>query len=91
MIDLNKNTKKAQGFIDSYFNANCSSVDFFYGNCSYKKRAIEKEIIEKMYKMDCSGYRILGGSSSFFTCGYTSKNQDVLFIETWGNTYRIAL
>ena len=91
MTNLNKNTKKAQAFIHSYFNSNCYSVDTFYSNPSYTKRQIEKELLEKMQSLNGSGYKILGGNTSFFTCGYMVNGERVLIIETVGNTYRIEL
>ena len=88
---LNKNTKKADYYKRLYNMADCSSVDGFYNNPSYTKRQIEKTIREKMIDNDCINYRVLCGNSSFFTCGYTSRNRKTLYIETSGNTFEIEL
>lgn len=86
---LNYTTKKAQKWIDEYKNSSCYSVRNFYKNCSSRKIAIEQEIIKKMDENNCYGYRVLSGNSSFFTCGYRSKDDSIIYIETIGNTYKI--
>lgn len=91
---LNNTTKRAIGFIDSYnraINRKNYSVENFYSRPSYNKIRAENECINKMKSINGYGYRVLGGNSSFFTCGYKSENGDILYIETACNTYEIAL
>ena len=88
---LNKTTKKAQGFIDSYYNANCSSVMSFYGRCSFTKLDIEKSIKDDMYKIGGHGYRITGGNSSFFSCAFLSGDDSILYYYTHSNIFEIEL
>ena len=88
---LNNGTQKAEHYKKLYRMADCSSVDYFYNRPSSTKRAIEKTIREKMIDNDCINYRVLGGNSSFFTCGYTSRDCKKLYIETQCNTFEIEL
>lgn len=88
---LNKTTQKAKSFIDSYFQSACFSVRDFYGTCSSRKMTIENDIKSKMIKNNCHDYRILSGNSFYFTCGYISEDNNILYIETSGNTYEIDL
>ena len=88
---LNKETQKGQHYIYMYNNASCISVTDFYSRPSYRKISIEKKIIEKMIDNKCYGYRVLGGNSSFFTCGYKSEDDKKLYIETQCNTFEIEL
>ena len=86
---LNKSTKRAQNWIEEYKNSSCYSIRNFYKNCSSRKIAIEENIKKKMTENNCKGYRILSGNSSFFTCGYRSNDDSIIYIETIGNTYKI--
>lgn len=88
---LNKETKKAERWIDSYNRADCHSVEDFYSRPSYNKISAERKCIERMNEINGYGFRILSGNSSFFTCGYKSENGDTLYIETACNTFEIAL
>lgn len=88
---LNKGTQKAERYIKMYENATCTSVMNFYSRPSYRKMAIEKELIKKMNDNKCYDYRVLGGNSTFFTCGYKAEDGKTLFIETACNTFEIAL
>ena len=88
---LNNTTQKASNWIRQYNNSTCYSVLNFYGRCSYTKISIENEIIEKMNKNNCHGYRVLNGNNSFFTCAYKSKDDSILYVETIGNTFEIEL
>lgn len=88
---LNKNTKRAESWIDSYFRSTYASIDEFYNRASYNKVRAEKECINRMLEVNGKGYRVLGGNSSFFTCGYLSNDGKTLYIETACNTFEIAL
>lgn len=88
---LNRETQKAERWIDSYNRASDYSVETFYGRPSYNKIRAENECINRMKSINGYGYRVLGGNSSFFTCGYKSEDGKTLYIETACNTFEIAL
>lgn len=88
---LNKNTKKAKRWIDSYNNSDCYSVSDFYTSRVYRKESIESSIKRKMIENNCHGYKITGGNGFYFSCGYLNKDNTILYIETQSNTYEIAL
>ena len=88
---LNKTTARAENWIHAYNRANCYSVESFYKNPSSCKIRAERECLARMNEIDGYGYKVLGGNSSFFTCGYMSKDGKTLYIETACNTYEIAL
>lgn len=91
METLNKNTKKAKRWIDSYFKSRYFSVNQFYCNPSCNKVQAERDCINRMIDIDGVGYKVLGGNCMFFTCGYTDKSENILYIETHCNTYKIDL
>ena len=88
---LNKTTQKAEHYIKCYFQSSCFSVRDFYGRCSDEKIRIEKNIRNKMFENDCIDYRVLCGNCFYFTCGYMSRDENTLYIETSGNTFEIDL
>lgn len=88
---LNNTTKKASNWIGSYNRANYYSVEDFYKNPSCNKIRAERYCLDRMNEINGHGYRILGGNSSFFTCGYMSQDNKTLYIETACNTFEIAL
>ena len=88
---LNNTTEKARNWIDSYKRADSTSVQDFYNRPSYNKIRAEMGCIDRMNSVNGYGYRVLGGNSSFFTCGYKSEDGKILYIETHCNTFEIAL
>ena len=88
---LNKTTKKAMSFIDSYNKSNCSSVMYFYGRCSFTKLDIEQSIKNDMYKIGGHGYRVTGGNSSFFSCAFLNSDETILYYYTHSNIFEIKL
>lgn len=88
---LNKNTEKARRWIDSYFKSHYFGIEQFYKNPSCNKVRAERDCINRMLSINGTGYKVLGGNSSFFTCGYMDKVQNTLYIETACNTFEIAL
>lgn len=88
---LNKTTARAERWIHAYNRANCYSVEDFYKSPSGCKIRAEKECLARMNSINGYGYRVLGGNSSFFTCGYKSEDGKTLYIETHCNTFEIAL
>lgn len=94
MVTLNKTTKKAVNWIDAYNRAlnggfKYLSVHDFYAKPSTRKIQAEAIIRNKMQEEGGEHYRILGGNSSFFTCGYKVNNKLVIF--TGFDTYTIEL
>lgn len=88
---LNNTTQKARRYIKAYEESTCHSVQFFYGRPSYRKISIEEKIKNRMATENCIGYRVLGGNSSFFTCGYRSSDNKKLYIETYCNIFEIDI
>lgn len=91
MITLNKNTQRAESWIDSYFKSHYLSVETFYKNCSSSKIQAEALCKERMRKLNGHGYKVLGGNCFYFTCGYLDDVENTLYIETAENTYKIFL
>ena len=91
MVTLNKNTERAKRWINGYFMSRYFSINQFYKNPSYAKERAEKDCINRMIELNGHGFKVLGGNSSFFTCGYTDETENTLFIETACNTYKIFL
>lgn len=89
MTRLNKGTKKAQGFIDSYNRATGTTLSDIYGSYSSAKAQAERECRERMAQVNGYGFRMMSGNSFSFTCGY--RTDDTLYVETSSNTYAIAL
>ena len=88
---LNRNNARAENWVNSYFNSSYYGVEQFYNRPSYNKIRAERECINRMLEVKGEGYRVLGGNSSFFTCGYLSNDSKILYIETACNTFEIAL
>ncbi len=88
---LNKTTARAEGWINHYFNSDYYSVEQFYNRPSYNKIRAENGCINRMNSINGKGYKVLGGNSSFFTCGYMNETRDILYIETAYNIFEIDL
>lgn len=88
---LNKTTKKAKAWIDSYFSSSCFSVRDFYSSRVYRKESIEEAIKSKMRENNLHDYRIVSGNGFYFTCGYMSSDSNILYIETASNIFEIDL
>ena len=88
---LNKNTARAENWIKGYFNSHYFTIKQFYGRFSSRKGYAERDCIDRMNSINGKGYKVLGGNSSFFTCGYLSNDENTLYIETHCNTFEIDL
>lgn len=88
---LNNTTQKAQAWIRKFNNSTCYSVTNFYGRCSTEKINVEKQIQKRMIENNCYNFRIINGNCFYFTCGYMSKDNKVLYIETVENIFSIEL
>lgn len=86
MITLNKNTKKAQGFLNDREWAMCkynNSIYNIYARPSSTKIEISKDIESRLHSVFYHG-----GNSFSFTCsGYDIEGN--LIVETRCNTYKI--
>jgi hypothetical protein len=89
MTKLNKTTKKAQAFIDSYERATGTTLSDIYGSYSSAKAQAERDCRDRMAQLNAYDFRMMSGNSFAFTCGY--RTDDTLYIETSANTYAIAL
>lgn len=68
---LNKNTKKAQGFIRSFNKASSDDIKTFYKNPSSSKINAWCYCKDLCAKYNGSGLYVTGGNSSFFSAGFT--------------------
>ena len=97
MITLNKNTKKAKGFINSYnfYNFKIESYDIltFYKKPSYNKINAWNHCKELASKNNGNNLHICGGNSSVFSVGFTMVENDkkYLIYITRDNEYKIEL
>ena len=86
MITLNKNTKKAQGFLRDRERAMCKYSNSIY--CIYDRPGSTKIEIAREIENRLHSVYYHGGSSFFFTCsGYDTEGN--LIVETRCNTYKI--
>lgn len=88
---LNKNTQKAERWINAYFNSHYFSVRDFYTSRVYRKESIEDAIKMKMRENNLHDYRIVSGNGFYFTCGYMDESENILYIETVSNIFEINL
>ena len=88
---LNKTTKKAEAWIDSYFKSHNFSVRDCYTTRAYTKESIENRIKERIYKEGMTNYKIISYNGFYFTCGYMDKTENILYVETASNIFEIDL
>ena len=90
MIELNKNTQKAQRFIWEYIKAEKYNLDDCYNNYSYAKERAYDYCINKMQKMDGNNGRIISYNCCFFSYAFmTDDNKLIVICPT--NEYEIQL
>ena len=88
---LNKNTKKAKAWIDSYFMSHRFSVRDCYTTRAYNKESIENKIKERIYNENMTNYKIISYNGFYFTCGYMDTKENILYVETASNIFEIDL
>jgi len=92
-MKLNRNTKKANRFIDAYKFSCYSSLDDCYKSYSQAKALADASCREKMMEMNGWGFSIFSFNSTTFTCGwlYTDPETGVIMlnVETAYNSYQI--
>ena len=86
---LNPCTKLAKGFTEKYNCTKAFSVYDIYKKPSSAKQSAEKENRYICNKMNGEYFRILGGNSNTFSCGWLGGNSMLLFISTHKNYYVI--
>lgn len=88
---LNRTTKKAENWINAYFNSSCYSVIDWYASSVPNKRSIESKIKVRLSDSHLIGYKVICGNCFAFTCGYMSADSKTLYIETASKIYAIEL
>lgn len=92
-MKLNRNTKKAQGIINRFNNSEFFTLSDCYKSYSENKYRAFQACVDRFYKMDGYGFRIISFNSQTFTCGwlYDDKETGVIMlnVETYRNTYTI--
>ena len=87
MTQLNKNTQKAQAFINNFNRSSMTDLYDLYNNPSGEKLYAERCIREEMVEAGGYLFTITGGNSSFFACAYRLGND--LIYHTHANKYLI--
>lgn len=92
-MKLNRNTKKAQHFIDAYSGVLNHTLADCYKNYSSEKERVEENCYEKMLEMGGWGFNIFSFNSMTFTCGWLYDDPEtgvvMLNVETARNSYQI--
>lgn len=92
-MKLNRNTKKANVFIDAYTRKYHPSLDDCYKTCSQAKALAEGRCREKMAQMDGWGFNIFSYNCMTFTCGWLFEDKEtgvtMLNVETAYNSYQM--
>lgn len=92
-MKLNRNTKKAQGFIQSYERSEERTLRDCYVSYSYSKAVAEVSCHNKMLDMDGYDFKIMSFNSMTFTCGWLYEDKEtgvvMLNVETAYNSYQI--
>ena len=90
-MKLNRNTKKAQYFIDSFNNSVFETLDECYNSCSAAKRNAYYYCLYKCSDMGGWRFRIISFNNTAFTCGWLYEDKEtgviMLNVETYCNTY----
>ena len=87
MTQLNKNTKKAKGFINNFERSSMTDLYELYDHPSDAKLYAEKCIKEEMQEAGGYAFTITGGNCMFFACAYRLGND--LIYHTHLNEYLI--
>ena len=92
-MKLNRNTKKARGFVQQYTFSNKHGLSECYTSYSYAKAVAEVNCRKKMNDMDGFGLKIMSFNSQTFTCGWLYQDKEtgdiMLNVETAYNSYQI--
>lgn len=92
-MKLNRNTKKAQGFINQFSNSEVDTLSACYGRFSYEKERAYYWCVNKCADMNGWRFRIMSYCTHAFTCGWLYEDKEtgviMLNVETYRNTYEI--
>ena len=92
-MKLNRNTKKAQGLIERFYNSEIDTLEDCYETCSAAKRRAFYWCTKRCGDMDGWRFRIMSYNSQTFTCGWLYEDKEtgviMLNVETYHNTYTI--
>lgn len=93
-MKLNRNTKKAQDFIERFYISEIDTLEECYNSCSAAKRKAYYDCLHKCVDMDGWRFRIISFNSQTFTCGWLYEDKETgvitLNVETYLNTYTIG-
>lgn len=87
-------TQKENIMYANYKRSNMDKLSDLYKNCSYEKSRADYLIREEMKNLNGYDYKIIGGNSMMFSCGYKYKDEsglEHLVYHTRYNRYDIAL
>lgn len=92
-MKLNRNTKKAQDFIERFYNSEIDNFSGCYKTCSVAKCRAFYRCTNKCAEMGGWRFRIISFNSQAFTCGWLYEDAEtgvvMLNVETYRNTYTI--
>lgn len=92
-MKLNRNTKKAQGLIERFYNSEFDTLEHCYNSCSDAKKTAYYYCLYKCSDMHGWRFRIISFNSQTFTCGWLYEDAEtgviMLNVETYRNTYTI--
>ena len=86
-------TKRQQQMVNNYYNSNMYNLSDLYKTCSFYKTRADYMIRNEMIENNGYNYKICGGNSCTFTCGYLMQkdNTTILVYHTHCNRYEIVL
>lgn len=88
MKTINKNTKKAQSFINAYNYSNISTLEGAYKKPSCRKYSAFSRCVEQYLKENGQRLRIIGFNCFLFSVAWMTDKG--LRVETAGSSYLIA-
>lgn len=89
MKKISVNSKRGKQWKEAYLKSKYNSIYDLYRNPSNEKRYVESALIKIMHEEGGWNYKVLGGNSMMFTCGWLMNNGN-LRIETRYNSYEIV-
>lgn len=92
-MKLNRNTKKAQAFVKSFYNSEIDTLYGCYSRVSHDKMLAFSWCKDKCAYMGGWRFRIISHNIQSFTCGWLYEDKEtgvvMLNVETHCNTYEI--
>ena len=71
-----RSSQKGSTYAQRYLISTCDSVARFYSSPSESKRSAEREILDEKASVGGYDYRIAGGGTYFFSCGYRALDEE---------------